>query len=140
MTNGPYDHKVMTKSLMTNRPMTISLYTVKAHLALFEGEPKKVSLLFQFTIHIHIQNAQTNCEGSHSVRLYVIQIEKKFKKNFSWYIWICEITWTVFLCMPYQYLDQDYQFLLCNIVTYTHCSDDCWKRLIKKPWSHQIYE
>ena len=48
-------------------------FTVKAHPALFEregeGRPKKVALLFQFTIHIHIQNAQTNCEGLHSVRL-----------------------------------------------------------------------
>ena len=58
-------------------------FTVTAHPALFEGmgvEPKKVTLLFQnfqFTIHIHItfnyiqyiQNAQTNCEGSHTVRL-----------------------------------------------------------------------
>ena len=52
-------------------------FTVKAHPDLFEGregEPKKVALLFQFTIHIHIQNAQTNCEGSHSVRSLVRQI------------------------------------------------------------------
>ena len=45
-------------------------FTAKAHPALFEVEPKKkVALLFQFTIHIHIPSAQTNCEGSHSVRL-----------------------------------------------------------------------
>ena len=30
-------------------------------------EPKKVALLFQFTIHIYIQNVQTNCEGTRSV-------------------------------------------------------------------------
>ena len=28
-----------------------------------------MALLFKVTIHTHIQNAQTNCEGSHSVRL-----------------------------------------------------------------------
>ena len=28
-----------------------------------------------FTIHIHIQNAQTNCEGLHSVRLFKINIK-----------------------------------------------------------------
>ena len=47
---------------------------MKAHPALFDGErggePKKVALLFQFTIYIHIPNAQTNCEGSHSMRLF----------------------------------------------------------------------
>ena len=45
---------------------------MKAHPALFEGkgrggerEPKKVALLFQFTIHIytHSKRSYTNCEG-----------------------------------------------------------------------------
>ena len=37
-------------------------FTVKAHLALFEGEgsQEKVAVLFQSTIHRHIQNAQNN--------------------------------------------------------------------------------
>ena len=64
-------------------------FTVKAHPALFEGngpgrgrgEPKKVELLFQFTIHIHIQNVQTNCEGSHSVRFLIFKIAGKKNTN-----------------------------------------------------------
>ena len=44
----------------------------QAHPALFDKGKgaKKVVLLFKFAIHIHIQNVQTNCKGTHSVRLF----------------------------------------------------------------------
>ena len=38
-------------------------FTIHIHI-------QNAQLLFQFTIHIHIQYAQTNCVGSHSVCLY----------------------------------------------------------------------
>ena len=51
---------------------------MKTHPALLdgegEGEPQKLALIFQFTIHIYIQKAQTNCEGSHSVRLSILSV------------------------------------------------------------------
>ena len=59
-------------------------FPVKAHPALFEGKPKKVALLWysQFTIHIHIQNAQIYCYSS-------LQFTYTFKTLKA--IWLCYV-------------------------------------------------
>ena len=45
-------------------------FTVKAHPALFDGEPKKVALIFQFTIHIHIQNYYSRLQFTYTFKTY----------------------------------------------------------------------
>ena len=72
---------------------------MKAHPALFEGrgEPKKVALLFQFTFHIHIRNAQTAKARTLCVHCIEIVLRLRFIVFAQEYYPLC---YTVYVTSP----------------------------------------